>query len=317
MPQRYKIYFTGDIVDGFDPVAVKENTQTTFKLNDENIDTLFNHSKHTLKDNLTAVECRQYLQQLLNLGLIGKSEPPLPSDAITIKTTSDIPAEPISSDIPKKSPTSAVVIFLLVVVASGGLYSWKEGYIDLSFLEADTEPTSIASSDLSIKEDITEDQPKVVTLAAESTNSIEKTPAVINDEPDLNSLINVAQNNIDECTHPNVVTLLQKILTQGIPQLVQQTSSDIQLTIQDYDNNQELYFDENRNKRLCSVIAKFTVSAPDLPANILDPSVIYEVIYEIQKDQKDNDQSIRLSTFRQTIVSSNLQPSNEVASEVE
>ena len=50
------------------------------------------------------------------------------------------------------------------------------------------------------------------------------------------------------------------------------------------------------------------MEAPDIPSNLDEPSVVYEIIYEIQKEE---DNSIRLNTFRQKIISSNLQtPSN-------
>lgn len=122
----------------------------------------------------------------------------------------------------------------------------------------------------------------------------------IRNENNANSNINV----IETCNDANIIALLEKILTQGIPQLVQQTAPNTLLTLQSHSHNQELYFDIDRNKRLCGVLAQFKIEDPNISGDIENPSVVYEVIYEIQKEP---DQSIKLSTFRQRIVSSTLQ----------
>lgn len=111
-------------------------------------------------------------------------------------------------------------------------------------------------------------------------------------------------NIIEECTDDSSTALLEKILAQGIPELVKNSSPNATLTIQNYAYNQELYFDPNRNKRLCGVLAQYKVEGPNIPTDVENPSIVYEVIYELQKEP---DQSIKLSTFRQRITSSNLQ----------
>lgn len=288
MQQLYKIYFDGEIAPNFNSVEVKKRAQSVFKLSEKKIDQLFNGSKHTLKDGLSSEECQRYLKQLLNIGLIGKSE--LSAEKISQPTDITTEVLPLNSDADRSIQSTSTttkskklpVISLVVLVFGGVAYAWQAGYIKIP-LENNNQPVAV--------------QPDKTT----PTN----VPPVANISP-----ISTVDNNsvIEECTNTEVTNLLEKVLAQGIPQLIQRSSPDVNLTIQDYIDNQELYFDSIRNKRLCGVIAQFSIDAPNIPQNLENPSVVYEVIYEIQKE---DDQAIRLSTFRQKIISSNLQSTTD------
>lgn len=283
MQSKYKIYFDGEIAPNFNHEEVKKHAQAIFNLSDEKVTQLFNGSTHTLKDNLSAQDCQQYLNNLLNIGLVGKSVPPLPNHSNNKeKTITDHSQEPSlekkathpQNILNKRNRPMLSLLLLALIVAVGGYYAWQEGYINFPDSEqptVSTNPTQSLQIDSSVKNSVTE-------------------------------------NVIQECTNPEVSQLLEKVLAEGIPQLVQRSSPEINLTITDYANNQELYYDQTRNKRLCGVLAQFSINAPNMTINIENPSVVYEVIYEIQKE---NNNAVRLSTFRQKIISSNLQTTAE------
>lgn len=306
MQQHYKIYFDGEIANNFNSDEVKKRAQVVFKLSEENTLTLFNGASHTLKENLSESACRQYLEQLLNIGLIGKSEPPLPADHSTTTQTEplDAPlspdkATPITDDVmtddaSKKRTTSKImpIALIIIVMIGSALFAWQSGYIELPFMDNEA--------------------PQLVEIPATPQQAINapKSPDAIDNRP-TQTTTQKDKAIIETCDDPETTHLLEKVLAQGIPQLIARSSPNVHLTIQNYTNNQELYFDSNRNKRLCGVVAKFKVEAPNVPIEIEDPSIIYEIIYELQKEE---DQSVRLSTFRQKIISSNLQSTNDGSS---
>jgi len=318
MQQSYKIYFDGEIADNFNPEEVKKRAQIVFRLSDEKSSILFNGAQHILKENLSAVECEQYLNQLLHIGLVAKPDPLLHTKLSTQQEpqaiVEEMHTEPdntpyynpeeITEPEPKIKKISKVLPFALlaIIVAGGGVYAWQSGLIEVPFLD---------------NNDIIIDQPIAIAPKSQVTPAEAKTPELEqpkqNQQPESTEEIITAEIQpeksliIEECTNPEVTVLLEKVLAQGLPQLVQRTSPDVNLTIQTYDNNQELYFDEARNKRLCGVLSKYSIDSPNISPDAENPTVVYEIIYEIQREE---DQSIRLSTFRQKIISSNLQ-SNE------
>ncbi|WP_077927288.1 hypothetical protein [Wohlfahrtiimonas populi] len=318
MQQSYKIYFDGEIAGNFNPEEVKKRAQIVFKLSEEKIVILFDGTPHILKENLSAAECEQYLNQLLHIGLVAKSDPLLHAELSTQQEpqaiVEEIYTEPdnttyynpeeITEPEPKIKKASKVLplALLAIIVAGGGVYAWQSGLIELPFLNDDIidQPIAIAPKPQTTPVDVK--APEVEPEQSKQNQRSESTEEVITAEiqPEK-SLI------IEECTNPEVTVLLEKVLAQGLPQLVQRTSPDVNLTIQTYDNNQELYFDEARNKRLCGVLSKYSIDSPNISPDAENPTVVYEIIYEIQRE---DDQSIRLSTFRQKIISSNLQ-SNE------
>lgn len=377
MEQHYKIYFDGKIADNFNPDEVKKRAQAVFRLTDEKMAILFNGAEHTLRDNLTQTACEQYLQQLRNIGLIAKSQPPLPDESEEIgdeahsiaieteeaastpelltkendisndednptDTSNDIDedhknedsyesseisesqdintdsnsledSEPEPEQKPKAKKTSKplLIVLLLVVVLGGGVFAWQSGMIELPFLDsANTE--TVDSITITPKKQAEPQQippAKIAEVAstttlAENTNTSTEAEEVLPPKPQS---MTVEKTIIEECNAAEITNLLGKILSQGIPQLVQRSSPDINLTIQSYTDNQELYFDSERNKRLCSVLAKYKVDAPNISSNIDEPFIMYEIIYEAQKD---DDNAVRLNTFRQKILSSNLQSSD-------
>lgn len=280
MQSTYKIYFDGEIAPDFELIAVQKRARAIFNLNEEKIALLFNGSTHILKNNLSADECKQHLNQLLNIGMVAKSEPTLINHINnTGNSMTKNQEQKQLTESPKKNVTKISALLLGLIVIGGGIYAWKEGYITLSLDKKSTISTAVASD-------------------VNNTNATNLTP----DTQDLATISN--GNIIEECTAPEVNQLLEKILAQGIPELIKRSSPEINLTISDYNQNQELYFDQMRNKRLCGVLAQFSVEAPNIMQNIENPSVVYEVIYEIQKE---DDSAIRLSTFRQKIISSNVQ----------
>lgn len=320
MQQSYKIYFDGEIADNFNPEEVKKRAQIVFRLSDEKSSILFNGAQHILKENVSAAECEQYLNQLLHIGLVAKSDPLLHAELSNQQEpqaiVEEIHAEPdntsyynpeeITEAEPKIKKTSKVLplALLAIIVAGGGVYAWQSGLIEVPFLD---------------NNDIIIDQPVAIAPKSQVTPVEAKVPEVEpelpkqNQQPESTEEVITAEIQpeksliIEECTNPEVTALLEKVLAQGLPQLVQRTSPDVNLTIQTYDNNQELYFDEARNKRLCGVLSKYSIDSPNISPDAENPTVVYEIIYEIQREE---DQSIRLSTFRQKIISSNLQ-SNE------
>ena len=320
MQQSYKIYFDGEIADNFNPEEVKKRAQIVFRLSDEKSSILFNGAQHILKENVSAVECEQYLNQLLHIGLVAKSDPLLHAELSTQQEpqaiVEEIYTEPdnttyynpeeITEPESKTKKTSKVLplALLAVIVAGGGVYAWQSGLIEVPFLDNNDiiidQPIAIAPK--SQVPPVDAKAPEVKPEQSKQNQQSESTEEVITAkiQPEK-SLI------IEECTNPEVTVLLEKVLAQGLPQLVQRTSPDVNLTIQTYDNNQELYFDEARNKRLCGVLSKYSIDSPNISPDAENPTVVYEIIYEIQREE---DQSIRLSTFRQKITSSNLQ-SNE------
>lgn len=319
MQQSYKIYFDGEIADNFNSEEVKKRAQIVFRLSEEKIAILFDGTPHILKENLSSTECEQYLNQLLNIGLVAKSDPLLHAES-PIQQESQTIVEEIHSELdntpyynpeeiaepePKIKKTSKALPFALLalIVAGGGVYAWQSGLIELPFLNDDIiidQPIAIAPKPQAAP--VETKAPEVAPEKPQQSQQPEATEEVITAEAQPEkSLI------IEECTNPEVTVLLEKVLAQGLPQLVQRTSPDVNLTIQTYDNNQELYFDEARNKRLCGVLSKYSIDSPNISPGAENPTVVYEIIYEIQREE---DQSIRLSTFRQKIISSNLQ-SNE------
>lgn len=261
--KNYTIYFDGEIAESLNPEDVKQTAQSVFNLNNEKITTLFNGSRHILKEDLSQAQCEQYLAKLAAIGLIAKAEPDL------FNTTMDTTKETLMSNNNKetspKKTSKTLPILGLVAIIGGAAYAWYEGHIDIPFLP---KPESLESKTVADK------------------------PAI---DP---------TNIIAQCTQPDVEQLLVKILAEGIPQLIERSSPNVTLTIQNYTDNQELYFDPAKNKRLCGVISKFAVESPNLSPDIQNPYVTYEVIYEIQKEA---DNSVRLSTFRQKIIASNIQ----------
>ena len=313
MQQSYKIYFDGEIASNFNPEEVKKRAQAVFRLSDDKTTILFNGTQHVLKEHLTEQECVHFLGQLLDIGLIAKSDPALYENAHNETSQLNTQAEMASSESKDSSNSESTeqtkkqskilpVTLLLSIVAGGTLYAWQSGYIEVPFLKDDNtveQPIAITPPKPNHTETINQDIEK-------STSN--QAPTDIPKENIANTETPLPSPLIEECTHSEVTRLLDKVLAQGLPQLVQRSSPNVNLTIQTYDNNQELYFDESRNKRLCGVLAQYSVEAPDIPSNLDEPSVVYEIIYEIQKEE---DNSIRLSTFRQKIISSNLQtPSN-------
>lgn len=319
MQQSYKIYFDGEIADNFNPEEVKKRAQIVFRLSDEKSAILFNGTQHILKENLSATECEQYLNQLLHIGLVAKSDPLLHAEPIMqqepkviaeeahyeVDNTSAHEFQAVETIESKAKKTSKALPFALLalIIAGGGVYAWQSGLIELPFLNDDIiidQPIAIAPKPQTNPVEV-----KAPEVAAEQKNQqSESTEELITTEiqPEK-SLV------IEECTNPEVTILLEKVLAQGLPQLVQRSSPDVNLTIQTYDNNQELYFDKTRNKRLCGVLSKYSIDSPNISPDTENPSVIYEIIYEIQREE---DQSIRLSTFRQKIISSNLQNNENI-----
>ena len=288
MQQAYKIYFDGEIAPNFNPDEVQKRAQAVFRLDDVKVKQLFNGSKHILKDGLSLEECETYITQLASIGLVGKyaasNDEKLQSNVISENlktfTTSKESNNNMSNSSENKPRSKALPIVLLAaIVAGGGFYAWQEGYVNFLF---DHQTAELSQAELQVN------------------NVVSSTDSIANNTV----LPNTNNNTIELCTDPEVSKLLEKVLAEGIPQLIQQSSPDINLTISDYSNNQELYFDQTRNKRLCGVLAQFSVDAPNISQNIDNPSIVYEVIYEIQKE---NDSAIRLSTFRQKIISSNIQ----------
>lgn len=313
MQQSYKIYFDGEIASNFNPEEVKKRAQAVFRLSDDKTTILFNGTQHVLKEHLTEQECVHFLGQLLDIGLIAKSDPALYENAHDETSQLNTQAEMESSESKDSSNSESTeqtkkqskilpATLLLSIVAGGTLYAWQSGYIEVPFLKDDNtveQPIAITPPKPNHTETINQDIEK-------STSN--QAPTDIPKENITNTETPLPSPLIEECTHSEVTRLLDKVLAQGLPQLVQRSSPNVNLTIQTYDNNQELYFDESRNKRLCGVLAQYSVEAPDIPSNLDEPSVVYEIIYEIQKEE---DNSIRLNTFRQKIISSNLQtPSN-------
>ena len=317
MQQSYKIYFDGEIADNFNPEEVKKRAQIVFRLSDEKSAILFNGTQHILKENLSATECEQYLDQLLHIGLVAKSDPLLHAAPIIQQEpemaaeeahyeldNSSIHNDPTESEViepkTKKTPKALPFALLALIIAGGGVYAWQSGLIELPFLNDDSivdQPIAIAPKPQSPPQQ--DKNPEAQSEAPTPSQSAESPQEAIttNAQPEK-SLI------IEECTNPEVTVLLEKVLAQGLPQLVQRSSPDVNLTIQTYDNNQELYFDKARNKRLCGVLSKYSIDSPNISPEAENPTVVYEIIYEIQREE---DQSIRLSTFRQKIISSNLQ----------
>ncbi len=319
MQQSYKIYFDGEIADNFNPEEVKKRAQIVFRLSDEKSVILFNGTQHILKENLSATECEQYLDQLLHIGLVAKSNPllhtELPAQQEPRTVVGEIHIEPdnnsyynpeeITEPKPKIKKISKILplTLLALIVAGGGVYAWQSGLIELPFLN----------------NNITIDQPIAIAPKPQLPPQQDKIPEAQSKDPAPSQSVESPQEAIatnaqpkksliiEECTNPEVTILLEKVLAQGLPQLVQRSSPDVNLTIQTYDNNQELYFDEARNKRLCGVLSKYAINSPNISPDIENPTVTYEIIYEIQREK---DQSIRLNTFRQKVISSNLQ-SNE------
>lgn len=318
MQQSYKIYFDGEIADNFNPEEVKKRAQIVFRLSDEKSAILFNGTQHILKENLSATECEQYLDQLLHIGLVAKSYPLLHAEPIIQQepeiaaeevhyelnnaSTHELPESEVIEPKTKKSSKALPFALLALIIAGGGVYAWQSGLIELPFLNDDNivdQSIAIAPKPQSPPQQDKSPETQAENLApSQSAESPQE--AITNVQPEK-SLI------IEECTNPEVTVLLEKVLAQGLPQLVQRSSPDVNLTIQTYDNNQELYFDKARNKRLCGVLSKYSIDSPNISPEAENPTVVYEIIYEIQREE---DQSIRLSTFRQKIISSNLQ-SNE------
>ncbi|MGL4673518.1 MAG: hypothetical protein ACRCXK_01520 [Wohlfahrtiimonas sp.] len=324
MQQSYKIYFDGEIASNFNPEEVKKRAQVVFRLSEEKTAILFNGSSHILKESLSDTECAQYLDQLLHIGLIAKSDPLLHAETISYQESDVIAEEPyhelnadsghepqeIIEPKAKKISKALPIALLALIVAGGGIYAWQSGLIELPFLNEDhsiEQPITITPP---APKPAAEKQPESANIQAPQetapteTRDTETTEVAIED---INTPIK--SPIIEECSDPEVINLLEKVLAQGIPQLVQRSSPDVNLTIKTYDNNQELYFDQTRNKRLCGVLAQFSIAAPNIPTNIENPSVVYEIIYEIQREE---DQSVRLNTFRQKIISSNLQNTNTI-----
>lgn len=318
MQQSYKIYFDGEIADNFNPEEVKKRAQIVFRLSDEKSAILFNGTQHILKENLSATECEQYLDQLLHIGLVAKSDPLLHAEPIIHQepemateeahyelnnaSTHELPESEVIEPKTKKSSKALPFALLALIIAGGGVYAWQSGLIELPFLNDD----SIADQSIAIapKPQSPPKQDKIPETQAENLAPSQSA------EPPQEAITNVQPEKsliIEECTNTEVTVLLEKVLAQGLPQLVQRSSPDVNLTIQTYDNNQELYFDKARNKRLCGVLSKYSIDSPNISPEAENPTVVYEIIYEIQREE---DQSIRLSTFRQKIISSNLQ-SNE------
>ena len=319
MQQSYKIYFDGEIADNFNPEEVKKRAQIVFRLSDEKSAILFNGTQHILKENLSATECEQYLDQLLHIGLVAKSDPLLyaepiiqqESEMITEEahyeldndSTHELSESEIIEPKTKKSSKALPFALLALIIAGGGVYTWQSGLIELPFLNDDNiveQPIAIAPKPQSLPQQDKTPEAQSENLAPSQSVASPQEAIATNVQPEK-SLI------IEECTNPEVTVLLEKVLAQGLPQLVPRSSPDVNLTIQTYDNNQELYFDEARNKRLCGVLSKYSIDSPNISPEAENPTVVYEIIYEIQREE---DQSIRLSTFRQKIISSNLQ-SNE------
>lgn len=319
MQQSYKIYFDGEIADNFNPEEVKKRAQIVFRLSDEKSAILFNGTQHILKENLSATECEQYLDQLLHIGLVAKSDPLLHAEPIIQQepemaaeevhyelnnaSTHELPESEVIEPKTKKSSKALPFALLALIIAGGGVYAWQSGLIELPFLNDDSivdEPIAIAPKPQSPPKQDTPTETQSKNLAPSQSAESPQEAITTNAQPEK-SLI------IEECTNPEVTVLLEKVLAQGLPKLVQRSSPDVNLTIQTYDNNQELYFDKARNKRLCGVLSKYSIDSPNISPEAENPTVVYEIIYEIQREE---DQSIRLSTFRQKIISSNLQ-SNE------
>lgn len=282
MQQSYTIYYDGEIADNFNPEEVKKRALIVFKLSEEDIATLFNGTQHILKENLSGSECEQYLNQLLYIGLIAKSDPPL-DQALTFQTIDDQPYTDttINNIKPTKSNTAKlyqklkfpIITCLSIVIAIIGIYVWQTSTLN----------TPIAR----------EEEPIVITLKSQYQTQTDHTALAL-----------VQQSNVKQCSDPASITLLDQALVQGLTQLAQRSSHGIALTEQTYQDNQELYFDQTRNKRLCKILVKYSTNDSYISTKKEMPYIMYEVIYEIQKEK---DTSIRFNIFKEKIISSNLQ----------
>lgn len=282
MLQSYTIYFDGEIASNFNPEEVKKRAQIMFKLSEDRTTIFFDGTQHILKENLSASDCEQYLNQLLYIGLVAKSDPSLIQE-LTPQTIDDRPytdtavnhIEPTKSNTAKSYQKFKIpiIIGLSIIIAISGIYAWQ---------------TSAPNNPIPIEE-----APIVITLKNQHQAQTDHTALPL-----------AQSSDVKQCSDPEAITLLDQALTQGLTQLAQRSSHGIALTEQTYQDNQELYFDPARNKRLCKVSVKYSTNASYISTNKEMPYIMYEVIYEIQKE---NDNRIRFDIFKEKIISSNLQ----------
>lgn len=262
--QTYTIYFDGKIADNFNPEEVKKRAQTVFKLSDENTEIFFNGDGHVLKEELSQHDCEQYLDQLLNFGLIGKTEPLLP---ITEKTVDSAIAKKQPKHFKHKTTLKYLFLFICLTVV-GATVAWHYGLLQ-------TPQKRITIND-----------------AMTSTHPLPET-APINNRIDSQNTIN---STIEACTDSTTTNKLEVILKEGIFQSQQDPLATINLILKNYSDNQEIYFDAERNKRLCGVLAQYKIEGEGLSQEV---NIVYEIIYEIQKEE---DQTVNLTIFRQRII---------------
>ncbi len=288
--QKYKILFKGNVEDSFNLDEVKKRTQIIFKLSDDKLEQFFSGKQFTLKENISLEDAKHYEEKLKNLGLITIVEPidnvlSNNDNSHQYKAESKLQQPTKIKEESKKSSKLPLLILFLLLLLGGGYYYYQ------TTNNEQEHPQPLASP-----------QQKIDTSNSSSQQEEEEKVPSVKDDKHL---------VIQECTSDAVVDLLKRILVEGIPQLLKQNNPSLTFTLMIGDKNQELMFDRDRNTRLCGVLAQYEIGGLDVVSpsendtdNPVKPIVIYEVIYNISLEADNN---IKLSTLKQSVVSSNIQ----------